>query len=148
MEAPVITNEFQLQNTKRLIAEFVAFVEALEGTAGEAERPKLRAIEIAAAESQAESLRSEVAEYERLRSGVVDSITASSLLGISDLLIKARIARGWSQTQLAGALGIAVQQVQRYEANGYTSASLARLADIASALAIDVQETAQLRRIA
>jgi transcriptional regulator with XRE-family HTH domain len=70
------------------------------------------------------------------------------VLAIAELLIKARIARGWSQTQLASALGIAVQQVQRYEASGYASASLTRLADVAKALGIDVSETAHLRLIA
>ena len=55
---------------------------------------------------------------------------------------------GWSQAQLAEVLGIAVQQVQRYESTGYASASLARLADVAAALGIDVSETATLRRTA
>ena len=144
----MITNEFQYQNTKRLLDEFESAVETLEGTAREAERPKLRAIEIAAATSQAESLRAEIADYEHLRSGIVDTITATSVLGIAELLIKARIARGWSQTQLATALGMAVQQIQRYEASGYSAASLARLSDVAAALNIDVNETAQLRRTA
>ena len=43
---------------------------------------------------------------------------------------------------------MAVQQIQRYETSRYASASLARLADVAAALNIDVNETAQLRRTA
>ena len=73
--------------------------EALEKTAANVQRPKLHAIEIAALRSQAESLRAEIADYELLRSGTVETITANSVLGVADLLIKARIARGWTQAQ-------------------------------------------------
>jgi DNA-binding Xre family transcriptional regulator len=144
----VITNEFQYRNTKSVLVEFEVALEALESSRGAAARPKLRAIEIAAVRSQADSLREELTDYERLRSGEVDTFTASSVLGISELLIKARVARGWSQAQLSDALGMAVQQIQRYEATGYASASLARLADIATALGVEITETGQLRRTA
>jgi len=145
----VITNEFQYRNTKSLLAEFETRLEALEASAADAARPKLRAIEIAAVRSQADSLREELQEYEEaLRSGAVETFTAGGVLGIAELFVKARIARGWSQAQLAEVLGIAVQQVQRYESTGYASASLARLADVAAALGIDVSETATLRRTA
>ena len=144
----VITNEFQYRNTKTVLAEFEATLEALEARPDMAMRPKLRAIEIAAVRSQADSLRDELVEYERLRSGEVDTFTASSVLGIAELLIKARVARGWSQAQLSEALDMAVQQIQRYEATGYASASLARLADIATALGVEITETGQMRRSA
>lgn len=144
----MITNEFQYRNTKSLLAEFETRLEALEAGAADAVRPKLRAIEIAAVRSQAGSLRDELQEYEELRSGAVESFTAGGVLGIAELFVKARVARGWSQARLAEALGVAVQQVQRYESSGYTSASLARLADVAAALGIDVSETATLKRTA
>ena len=144
----MITNEFQYRNTKSLLAEFETRLEALEAGAVDAARPKLRAIEIAAVRSQADSLREELQEYEALRSGAVESFTAGGVLGIAELFVKARIARGWTQAQLAEVLGIAVQQIQRYESSGYTSASLARLADVAAALGLDISETATLRRTA
>ena len=56
----------------------------------------------------------------------------------------ARIARGWTQRQLAEALGMAEQQIQRYEANDYRSTSLARLCDIANALGVTVAQHAEL----
>jgi transcriptional regulator with XRE-family HTH domain len=61
------------------------------------------------------------------------------------LLIKARIARRWSQRQLADVLGIAEQQVQRYESTDYPSASLARICDIAAALDVTITERLSLR---
>ena len=100
----MITNEFQYRNTKAILAQFEAAIENLEGTASSAARPKLRAIEIAAVRSQAESLREELVDYERLRAGEVDTIAANGLLGIAELLIKARVARGWTQAGLAEAI--------------------------------------------
>lgn len=54
-------------------------------------------------------------------------------------------ARGWTQRQLADQLGIAEQQVQRYEAAGYRSASLARICDVAAALDVTITERVSLR---
>ncbi|MDP9441305.1 MAG: helix-turn-helix domain-containing protein, partial [Actinomycetota bacterium] len=90
--------------------------------------------------SQADDLRAELDEYERLRSGAVSTFEASSLADLATLLIKVRIARGWSQRQLADLLGVAEQQVQRYEATGYRSASLARICDVAAALGVTITE--------
>ncbi len=91
--------------------------------------------------AQADDLRNELAEYERLRSGAESTFSASSLEELATVLVKARIARGWTQRQLAGALGMAEQQIQRYEANEYRSTSLARLCDIANALGVKMALT-------
>jgi HTH-type transcriptional regulator/antitoxin HigA len=64
---------------------------------------------------------------------------------LSTVLVKARVARGWTQRQLAEALGMAEQQIQRYEANDYRSTSLARLCDIANALGVTVAQHGELR---
>ena len=105
---------------------------------------KLAQLEIDAVRAQASDLQAELDEYDRLWSGEVSSIEASSLEELSTLLIKSRIARGWTQLQLADALGVAEQQVQRYESTEYRSASLARICDVAAALGITVTERADL----
>jgi ribosome-binding protein aMBF1 (putative translation factor) len=144
----MITNEFQYRNTKSILSEFQDALDELEGTATSAAKPKLRAIEIAAVRSQMESLAEELADYESLRTGNVETLFSSSVLGLADLLVRARIARGWTQAQLAEALGIAAQQVQRYESTGYASASLSRINDVAKALDIEISETARLKQTA
>ncbi len=106
---------------------------------------RLIRLELDAVRAQAEDLRGEVAEYERLRSGSVSTFEAASLADLPTLLVKARIARGWSHRRLGEALGVAEQQVQRYESSGYRSASLARICDVATALGVTMTERAELR---
>jgi transcriptional regulator with XRE-family HTH domain len=53
---------------------------------------------------------------------------------LPDTLIRARIAAGLSQAALAERLGMKPQQVQRYEATKYASASLTRLLEVARAI--------------
>ena len=102
-------------------------------------------LELDAVNAQAHDLRAEIADYEQLRSGQVSTFTAGTLAELATVLVKARVARGWTQRQLADALGVADQQIQRYEANGYRSTSLARLCDIADALGVQVEQRAELK---
>jgi HTH-type transcriptional regulator / antitoxin HigA len=141
----MITNDIQYRNTKAWFARFEASAAELEASVG-SKRTRLQQLQVDAANAQADDLRAELAEYEALRSGKVRTFEAASLRGLADALIKARVARGWTQRRLADELGIAEQQVQRYEATGYSSASLARLADIADALRITITETITLTK--
>jgi len=138
----VITNEVQYRATKAHAARFEEALRNLEASRGGA--PKQRALEIAAVRSQLGDLLAEIAEYEQLRSGTIRSFEAGSLPELAVALVKARIAKGWSQRRLAEELGVAEQQIQRYESTGYTAASLARLCDIVAALGVDVREVVSL----
>jgi len=79
-----------------------------------------------------------------LRSGSLTTFEALTLADLAGALVKARIAKGWTQRQLADELSVAEQQIQRYEATGYASASLARLCDVAEALGTEVREVVTL----
>jgi HTH-type transcriptional regulator / antitoxin HigA len=140
----MITNEVQYRTTKTLLGQFEEAARNLETGLAGAKNTKLHQLQIEAARAQADDLAVEIAEYEHLRSGATTSFEADSLGGLSILLVRARVARGWSQRQLATELGIAEQQIQRYEANGYATASLARLCEIADALGLRVRETGEL----
>ena len=141
----MITNEVQCRATKAHLATFEQAATNLAAKAHDGTGSKLARLELAAVQAQAEDLRAEVAEYELLRSGAVTAFEAGSLAELPTLLVKARIARGWTQRDLADALGVAEQQLQRYEATGYRAASLARLCDVADALNVTVTERAVLR---
>lgn len=136
----MITNEVQYRTTKAHLAKFEDAAANLRNKLAAKPKDKLTRLELDAVTSQADDLSAEIAEYDKLRSGTVSTFEADSLADLAILLVKARIARGWTQRDLAKALNIAEQQVQRYEATGYRSASLARICDVAAALAITVNE--------
>ena len=92
-------------------------------------------------------LAGSVAVYEALRAGGGMSLELSSLDDFGRALVRGRIARGWTQTQLAQALGMPKQQVQRYEATEYTSASLGRMARVAAALGLSIAGMATSRPV-
>lgn len=140
----MITNEVQCRATKAHLTTFEQAATNLEAGLEDGTSSKLALLELAAVRAQAEDLRAEIAEYELLRSGAVSTFEANSLAELPTLIVKARIARGWTQRDLADALGVAEQQIQRYEATGYRAASLARLCDIADALNVIVTERAVL----
>jgi HTH-type transcriptional regulator / antitoxin HigA len=139
----VITNEVQYRATKAHLDRFDEAAANIEARAGK--RTKLELLELDAIRSQSDDLRAELDDYDQLRSGEQSTFDAASLEELSTVLVRARIARGWTQRQLAEALGMAEQQIQRYEANDYRSTSLARLCDIANALGITVAQHAELR---
>jgi len=93
-------------------------------------------------------LRAELADFDLLRCGALSTFDAASLKELSTVLVKARVARGWTRRQLAEALGMAEQEIQGYEANDYRSTSLARLCDIAHALGVTVAQHAELKHSA
>jgi HTH-type transcriptional regulator / antitoxin HigA len=139
----MITTPHQHDITNDRIAEFETQLAKLRAVAPS----PLNDLDIAAVDSLLSTLRREVAEYEQLTSGNVDSLPVTGMHGIADLLIQARIAKGWSQSDLARALHMAPQQVQRYEATEYRSASLARLVGISDVLGFDITGTAVLSKV-
>ncbi|MBB3952361.1 helix-turn-helix domain-containing protein [Aureimonas jatrophae] len=94
--------------------------------------------QIRSLEETVEELEAEIREYEALKAGEVPEIVVQSLADLPTALIKARIARGFSQSNLASALGMRPQQIQRWEAEGYASAAFTVLARVAEALRLDI----------
>jgi transcriptional regulator with XRE-family HTH domain len=90
--------------------------------------------------SQLEELDEQLAEYDALRHGNRSVLQFNSLEELPRALIKARIASGMSQKELADRLGLKEQQIQRYEATDYAGASLDRIRDVVHALGITVRE--------
>lgn len=139
----MIANERQYQVTQKKLAELTDLQSGIDaGAAGDAGFEDLQGEAVA---GMIDDLRAEILEYEQLRDGTTTTIESTSLAGLADALIKARIARGWTQAELARRLDVAEQQVQRDEANRYAGAALSRLCAIADALDIEVSETITLR---
>jgi HTH-type transcriptional regulator/antitoxin HigA len=85
-------------------------------------------------------LKQELAEYEQLKSGNIITFVLGSLNDLPTTLIKARIAAGMTQKDLADRIGVREQQIQRYEASHYSCASFDRLREISLALNIDITQ--------
>ena len=138
----MIKNERQYRITR---AQADRFSEALRSFETEAVHqsalhPRLLSVQKEALQSQLSDLRAEIREYETLKAG---NFALEQLKGISELptlLIKARIASGLSQRALAERLGLKEQQIQRYEATDYASASFTRIGEVVSALGVQVDE--------
>lgn len=139
----MITNEVQYRATKAHLERFEQAAANIESRSKEL--TKMDRLELDAVRAQADDLRTEIEEFDELRGGALSTFEAASLEELSTVLVKARIARGWTQRNLAEALEMAEQQIQRYEANDYRSASLARLCDIANALGVTIAQHAELK---
>ncbi len=88
-----------------------------------------------------ETLREQIDHYEKLRDGHITSREITSLHELPTALIEARIAAKLTQRQLATRVGVAEQQIQRWEANDYSGVNLDRLQSIADALGVQIHET-------
>lgn len=137
----MITNERQYKITRseadrfrQAIGEMATDLMPREGV-----HPRLVQAEREAMESQLADLQAELAEYDRLKSADLSVISIGSFDELADGLIKARIASGLSQKALAERLSLKEQQVQRYEAERYASASYQRLREIAGALGVRIR---------
>ena len=87
--------------------------------------------------SQLSDLEGELIEYEALKAGGFDMDALKSVGEIPKMLIRARIAKGLSQKELAQRLGLKEQQIQRYEATEYASASLTRIREVAAVYGVE-----------
>jgi HTH-type transcriptional regulator / antitoxin HipB len=139
----VIKNERQYKITKVKLEDLAA---ALAGI--DRHDPNLHPRQILGRVNSLErtigDLQAEIDEYDRLKNGEVAEIEVKFLAELPTALIKARIAKGLTQKQLAEQIGIQEQQVQRYEAADYDTISFDRLVTIAQILGIDFQHSALL----
>ncbi|MEH1861899.1 MAG: XRE family transcriptional regulator [Nostoc sp.] len=138
----MIKNERQYRITKAQIDKFSHALEefAEQSQSNQQVHPILQKAQADALKSQLTDLRMQIEEYEALKSGQRAVLEIESLEELPRALIKARIAAGLSQKDLAERLGLKEQQIQRYEDTEYASASFGRLVEVSQALGIKVRE--------
>lgn len=138
----MITNQREYRITKSWIARFDKELVANETRElRPCEDPGMRKVVHDAIASEIETLQRQIDHYERLRDGHITSREITSLRELPSALIEARIAARLTQRQLAERIGVAEQQVQRWEANDYSSVGIDRLQNIADALGVQIHET-------
>lgn len=141
----MIKNQRQYNLTKKSI---VLFEEALSRLNGQPRPPEADPIihraKLAGMESNLTTLQEEIAEYDALLNGCIDTISLSSLEELPAGLIKARIARKLTQKELAERVGVKPQQIQRWESEDYEKVGFGSLVEIANALELDISECIRL----
>lgn len=142
----MITNERQYRITKAQESRFRKAVDAfdIDEVTKRIGSNVLAKAELDALKSELDVLSDQIREYEALKSGAVTELTADTFDELPGILIRARIAKGLTQSQLAKKLGVKEQQIQRYESEEYASASSRRVNEVANALNINIQTKAQL----
>ncbi|MBI4218596.1 MAG: helix-turn-helix domain-containing protein [Chloroflexi bacterium] len=141
----MIANERQYRITKAAMERFEEALAKSQEPRTERD-PRLQQAMREGIESQLEELREQLAEYEALRAGRVAVLELHSLKELPEALIRARIASGLSQKQLAERLGMKEQQLQRWEATRYAGISLDRIHEVAEALGVKIREEVILPR--
>ncbi len=138
----MIKNERQYRITKAEAEKFELTLAKLSETLPQSEEvpPLLLQVKKDALQSYLDSLREDIEEYELLQSGQQPMLELQSLDELPKSLIRARIAAGLTQKELAARLGLPEQQVQRYEATEYASANLTRVLEVTHALGMKVIE--------
>src|SRR5687767_11329828 len=127
----MIKNQRQYRVTKAQLRAFRESLEKVESTGAPSDvEPELLTVAQAAFSAQHEELLADVEEYEALQLGEVSRFVAESLSDLPRILIKARIALGLTQRDLAERLAAKEQQVQRWEASDYENASIETLKQV------------------
>ena len=135
----MIKNERQYRITKAQAEKFLLALRNLRADTDEryALHPRLRQLQEEAIKSQLGDLEEDLREYEDLKEGRFAFEKLEDISELPKLLIRARIASGLTQRDLAGRLQLKEQQIQRYEASEYASASFTRIKEVVSALGIE-----------
>ena len=135
----MIKNERQYKITKAQAARFSDALDSLRQRPrnDDSLHPLIAKAQEDALSSQLADLERDLSEYEALKAGEFQLDSLKVVADLPSILIKARIAQGLSQKELAERIGLKEQQIQRYEATDYASANLARIKEVASAFGVE-----------
>jgi transcriptional regulator with XRE-family HTH domain len=137
----MISTDHQLSVAKDRLSKFRHNVEVLRARS---EIDQLAGLQLKAAFASVEDLEEEIREYAALSSGSIRDFAVETVDDLPAVLIKARIARKLSQSDLAELLGVKPQQVQRWESQSYENAAFTRLAQIAKILGVRLPKRVEL----
>ena len=122
----MIKNDAQRERTA---AQLDGFKQALAKVADE--KPGKRSAAIRGSyEGMIRQLKDELGEYDQLKSGKVRIPKVDRLDQIARFVVKLRIAKGVSQTELAQRLGVSKQVISRYEESDHQTVGIGRLQEI------------------
>jgi HTH-type transcriptional regulator/antitoxin HigA len=145
----MITNDRQYKITKTQIENFQEALDSftIDAFGTENIHPKILEAQKNSIIFKLRELLEEAKEYEDLKEGEIIMTEIRDLKELPIALIKARIANGLTQADLAERLGVKEQQIQRYEAERYETASLKTLFRVAEALKISINADIQIKEV-
>lgn len=129
----MIKNQKQAEATRKKIIELKKALEEFEAQIQNKVGAKYR-LGKNSFEGLIKDLENQVEIYDCLVDGNFHCWKPESLIDIAKVLISARLAQKMSQKQLADLLDLKEQQIQRYEAKNYETASWPRIVEVAMAL--------------
>jgi HTH-type transcriptional regulator / antitoxin HigA len=143
----MITNDRQYKITKSQVVNFQKSLEDMIKNPPNTPdiHPLIAQASRNAIEAQLKELIAQIEEYEALKAGRIVITEVKDLKQLPQILIKARIANGFTQSELARQLEMKEQQIQRYEAELYNTASLKTLLRISELLNIKINGDVQLK---
>ena len=125
---------------ERTVAQIEGFRRALAKVAEE--KPAKRSVAIRGSyEGMIRQLEEELREYDQLKSGNLELPRIDRLDEVAPYIVKLRIAKGLSQTELANRLGISKQVISRYEESDYQTVGIGRLQEILDAIGVKTAVT-------
>ena len=129
----MIKNQKQAALTKERLSELRKAKDELEANKKNYSDAKYR-VGINSLDSLIKKLEDELQTYNSLVEGNFNCLHPKAIEEIPNILIAARLAQRMSQKDLGALLNLKEQQIQRYEATDYETASWSRIEEIASAL--------------
>ena len=141
----MIKNERQYRITRTQAERFARTLRGLMERPGGADEIHtiIAQAQLDAVSSQLADLEAELREYEAVREGEFQVEALRVVADLPMLLIKARIARGLTQRELADRMGLKEQQIQRYEATDYATAKWSRIREVADVLSMELGGSTQ-----
>jgi len=142
MRLKMIQNQRQYKVTKGQIAKLEGALKASVKLSEKMDHRVYSAM-ISGIEWEINRLQQQLHEFEELKETSV--LVMHSVEDLPQILVKARIARGYTQKELAERINIKPQQIQKYEIMGYRSASWKRILEVMEALGVDFEAHVPLK---
>ena len=134
----MIATVAQYRVTEDRMSRFVTALAAL----GDDDASPVQSFQRRAISDTISALEEELASYDRLSSGEIDTIVVERIADLPRALVEGRIVAGLDQRELARISGHSVLRIERWERDGYPKVAFATMVAIAGKLPVELREDA------
>lgn len=142
MQLRMIQNERQYKVTRGQIVKLEGAIKSSQSLREKMD-PRVYTAMIGGMEWEVNRLQQQLHDFKELKE--TSTLFMASVEDLPQILVKARIARGYTQKELAEKLSIKPQQIQKYEITGYRSASWKRILEVMDALGLEFEAHVPLK---